>query len=210
LETFENNLRLKRRSLEKMKITVPEDGTVVFIDDNGRTGGLVGGGTVLARVISRSRLVLAQISEESFAGVRPGLPVRVQFLGYYGQWFKGTVDRVLPTADEKTKRYTAFLALEIPVEQLVPGLTGDAGITVNERENGLLVPRRSVVGVDNSKLWVVQDGRVHYTPVSLGYLGQNVAEVTSGVKEGDQIIVEELSMFKNGQRVRAVEDSGSN
>lgn len=210
LETYENNLRLKRRSLEKMKLTVPEDGTVVYIDDNGRTGGLVGGGTVLARVISRSRLVLAQISEESFAGVRPGLPVRVQFLGYYGQWFKGTVDRVLPTADEKTKRYTAFLNLDIPVEQLVPGLTGEAGITVNERENALLVPRRSVVGVDNSKLWVVRDGRVVFTPVGLGYLGQNVAEIVSGVKEGDEIIVEELSMFRNGQRVRAVEDAGQN
>jgi RND family efflux transporter MFP subunit len=209
-ETFENTLRLKRRSLEKMKLLVPEDGTIVFIDDNGRTGGLVGGGTVLARVISRSRLVVAQISEENFAGVRPGLPVRVQFLGYYGQWFKGKVERVLPTSDEKTKRYTAFLSLDIPVEQLVPGLTGDAGITVNERENALLVPRRSVVGVENSKLWVVQDGRVRYTSVSLGFLGQNVAEILGGVKEGDQVIVEELSMFKNGQRVRVVEDAGSN
>jgi RND family efflux transporter MFP subunit len=210
LETFENNLRLKKRSLEKMKLTVPEDGTVVFIDDNGRTGGLVGGGTVLARVISRSRLVVAQISEESFAGVKPGLPVRVQFLGYYGQLFKGTVERVLPTSDEKTKRYTAFLGLEIPVEQLIPGLTGEAGITVNERENALLVPRRSVVGVDNSKLWVVQNGRVVYTPVSLGFRAENFAEVSGGIKEGDAVIVEELSTFKNGQRVRVVEDLGKN
>ena len=36
--------------------------------------GDLNGGQVLARVISRSRLVMAQISEENFAGVRPGLP----------------------------------------------------------------------------------------------------------------------------------------
>ena len=208
LENFENTLKLKYRSLEKMKVTAPDDGTVMEI--HARTGDLVGGGQVLALVISRSRLVVAQISEENFAGVRPGLPVAVQFLGYFGKRFTGKVERVLPSADEKTKRYTAFLGLDIPVEQLSPGLTGEASITVDQRENALLVPRRSVVGMDNSKLWVVQNGRVRFTPVSLGFMGQNIAEITSGVKEGDEIILEELSNFKNGQRVRVVDDVGQN
>jgi RND family efflux transporter MFP subunit len=208
LENFENTLKLKNRSLEKMKVTAPDDGTVMEI--HARTGDLVGGGQVLALVISRSRLVVAQISEENFAGVRPGLPVAVQFLGYFGKRFTGKVERVLPSADEKTKRYTAFLGLDIPVEQLSPGLTGEASITVDQRENALLVPRRSVVGMDNSKLWVVQNGRVRFTPVALGFMGQNIAEITSGVKEGDEIILEELSNFKNGQRVRVVDDVGQN
>jgi len=208
LENFENTLKLKNRSLEKMKVTAPEDGTVIEI--HARTGDLVSGGQVLALVISRSRLVMAQISEENFAGVRPGLPVAVQFLGYFGKRFTGKVERVLPSADEKTKRYTAFLGLDIPVEQLAPGLTGEASITVDQRENTLLVPRRSIVGMENSKLWVVQNGRVRYTPVSLGFMGQNIAEISSGVKEGDEIIIEELSNFKNGQRVREVDDVGQN
>lgn len=208
LENFENTLKLKNRSLEKMKVTVPDDGTVTEI--NARAGDLVGGSQVLAIVISRSRLVMAQISEENFAGVRPGLPVAVQFLGYFGKRFTGKVERVLPSADEKTKRYTAFLGLDIPVEQLSPGLTGEASITIDQRENALLVPRRSVVGMDHSKLWVVQNGRVHFTPVTLGFMGQNIAEITSGVKEGDEIILEELSNFKNGQRVRTVDDVGQN
>jgi len=208
LENFENTLKLKRRSLEKMNITAPDDGTVMQI--LARTGDLVGGGQILAVLISRSRLVIAQISEENFAGVRPGLPVAVQFLGYFGKRFTGKVERVLPSADEKTKRYTAFLGLDIPVEQLAPGLTGEASITVDQRENALLVPRRSVVGTNNSKLWVVQSGRVRFTPVALGFMGQNIAEITGGVKEGDQIILEELSTFKNGQHVRVVDDAGQN
>jgi hypothetical protein len=64
--------------------------------------------------------------------------------------------------------------------------------------------------MDHSKLWVVQNGRVHFTPVTLGFMGQNIAEITSGVKEGDEIILEELSNFKNGQRVRTVDDVGQN
>ncbi len=203
LDTFENTLKLKRRTLAKMTVTAPDDGTVTEL--LAQTGDLVGGSQVLARVISRSRLVVAQISEENFAGVVPGLPVAVQFLGYYGKRFTGKVDRVIPSADEKTKRYTAFLNIDIPVEQLVPGLTGEASITVAQRENALLVERRSLVGVENSKLYVIRSGRVHFTPVGVGYAGQSFAEVTAGVKEGEQYILDMLSTFKDGQRVRVVQ-----
>jgi len=208
LDTFENTLKQKRRLSAKMNITAPDDGTVT--DLFAQTGDLVSGGQILSRVISRSRQVVAQISEENFAGVKTGLPVAVQFLGYYGRRFTGKVERVLPSADEKTKRYTAFLALDIPVEQLVPGLTGEASITIDQRENALLVSRRSIIGMANSKLWVVEGGRVRYTPVELGFVSQNVAEILTGVKEGETIILDELSLYKNGQRVRLAEPLGQN
>jgi RND family efflux transporter MFP subunit len=206
LDQFENTLKQKRRALAKMKVTAYEDGTVTELFT--QSGDLVGPSQVLGRVISRSRLVVAQISEENFAGIRPGLPVALQFLGYYGKRFTGKVERVLPGADEKTKRYTAFLSIDIPVEQLAPGLTGEASITIDQRENALMVDRRGVLGVENSKLYVVRNGRVHFTPVTMGFVGQNYAEV-SGVKEGEEYILDMLSVFKNGQRVRVVNEAES-
>jgi len=202
LDTFENTLKQKRRALGKMKVTAPADGTV--IDLLAEPGALVGGSQVLSRVISRSRLVEAQISEENFAGVRPGLLVAVQFLGYGGRRFTGKVESVLPNADEKTKRYTAYLNLDIPAELLAPGLTGEASITVDQRENALKVERRSLVG---SKLYLVRSGHVHFTSVGLGFVGQNFAEVTSGAKEGDEYIVDELSGFRDGQPVRTMSET---
>jgi RND family efflux transporter MFP subunit len=202
LDTFENTLKQKRRALQKMKVIVPADGMVIELD--AEPGALVGASQVLARVISRSRLVEAQISEENFAGVRPGLLVAVYFLGYYGQRFTGKVESVLASADEKTKRYTAYLNLDMEPDLLTPGLTGEAGITVNQRENALLVERRSLVG---SKLYMVSSGRVRFTPVQLGFVGQKYAEVISGVKEGDEYIVDDLSLFRDGRRVRAMSES---
>ena len=207
LDQFENTLKLKRRALSKMKVMAPDDGTVAELF--AQPGDLVGGGQVLARVMSRSRLIVAQISEENFSGIRPGLPVALQFLAYYGKRFTGTIERVLPSADEKTKRYTAFLSVDIPVDQLTPGLTGEAIITIDQRENALLVERRGVVGVDNSKLFVVRSGRVHFTPVQVGFVGQNNAEIFSGVKEGDQYILDMLSIFKDGQHVRVTTEADS-
>ena len=204
LDTFDNTLKQKRRVLSEMQVTAPDDGTVTELFT--QTGDLVGGSQILARIISRSRLVMAQISEENFAGVKPGLPVAVQFLGYYGKRFTGKVERVLPSADEKTKRYTAFLGIDIPVEQLAPGLTGEASITIDQRENTLLVERRGLVG---SKLYIVRSGRIHFMPVGLGFVGQNIAEISSGVKEDDEYVLDTLSLYKDGQRVRVATESDS-
>lgn len=200
VENLENQLRLRRRARDKMNILAPADGTIT--EPLAQPGALVGGGSMLARVISRTRIVQAQISEENFAGVRPGLPVKVSFLGHGGKNYSGKVESLLPTADERTKRYTALLSLDMPVEELIPDLTGEAGIMAGKRENTLLVPRASLAG---GRLWLVRDGRVEIVKVNTGYVASNVAEITEGVKEGDLVIVGDLSLYKAGQRVRSIE-----
>ncbi|MDR2676041.1 MAG: efflux RND transporter periplasmic adaptor subunit [Opitutaceae bacterium] len=204
LESHENTLKLKRRMLEKMSVTVANDGTIAEIF--ARAGDLVGGGQVLARVISRERLVQAQISEENFAGVRPGLPASVQFLGYGGRLFKAEVERVLPNADEKSRRYIAYLKVDMADELLVPGLTGEAGITVDRHENALLADRR---GVPGGSVFTVRDGRARLRPVRTGFAGLDYVEILDGLADGEAIIIDPPpSGFRDGQRVRVAKAPG--
>lgn len=198
IAVFENTLKAKRRQVEKMRLTAPQDGVVTRIF--ARPGDLVGGGMVLAEIISNEREVELRISEESIAGVRTGLPVQVQFVGYSGRQFSGTIERVLPNADERTKRYTAFLKLEIDPELLVPGLTGEATVLVDRRENATLVERRGLLG---RNLLVVRKGRVEVVAVELGYTGLNVAEILQGVTPGTEYVVDALGQFRDGDRVRS-------
>jgi RND family efflux transporter MFP subunit len=203
LDTFDNTLKLKRRQLEKMNVTAPEDGTVSVI--YARTGDLVGGGQMLARLISKARLVQAQISEENFAGIRPGLSANVQLLGYGGKLFSAKVARVLPGADERTKRYTAFLDVEIDQALLVPDLTGEASITIEREENALLAERRAMLG---HAVFVVRDGFARFIPVIIGHSGLKHTQIISGVAEGDLVIVDNPAGFRDGQKVRVVRESG--
>jgi RND family efflux transporter MFP subunit len=198
LDNFENTLKTKYRQREKMRVLAPDDGTVSEIFAG--NGELVHGGQLLARVISKARLVLAQISEENFAGVRPGLAAKVQLLGYGGKLFSAKVERVLPGVDERTKRYTAFLKIDIDEVLLVPGLTGEASITIDRRDNTLLAERRSMLG---HALFVVRDGVARYVPVIIGYTNMNHTEIESGVGEGDLVILSNPAGFRDGQKVRA-------
>ena len=153
----------------------------------------------MCRVISKERLVQAQISEENFSGVRPGLPVNLQLLGYGGRQFKASVERVLPSADEKTRRYIAYLKVDIPEENLVPGLTGEASITIDQHNDVLIADRRALLG---NSVFIIRDGRAVRTMVSTGFSGLDNVEILDGLQEGDEIITDTPAAFRDGQRVR--------
>lgn len=198
LDKYENTLKARQRTTEKMSIQAHKDGTIS--EFYAQDGALVGGGAILALVISKERLVQAQISEENFSGVLPGLSATVQLLGYGDQSFTAKVERVLPNSDERTKRYIAYLKVDIAEEKLVPGLTGEANITVDTHENVLRLDTRGLIG---RSVFVVREGRVKLVPVSLGFSGMDFTEVLGGLAEGDEIILERPAQFRDGQRVRS-------
>jgi multidrug efflux pump subunit AcrA (membrane-fusion protein) len=49
---------------------------------------------------------------------------------------------------------------------------------------------------------VVSNGRVELRKVQVGYVALNVVEILSGLKAGEQVLVEKLDQFRDGDRVR--------
>ena len=197
LDGYENALKLKRRQVEKMRISSPVDGVVT--DVQARPGDLIVAGAPLATLLASSRRVEAQVSEENFAGVRLGQKATVRFLTYGSRQFDATVAKILPTADAATQRYVVELTVDMAPELLVPGLTGAANVVVGEHPAALIIPRRALVG---NAVLVVQDGRVSTRRVSPGFLSLNEVEILDGLHEGESVIVEEMNLFHEGDRVR--------
>ncbi len=198
LATYENTLKVKQRQLEKMTITAPFEGVVSAV--YARPGDLISAGSPLAVLISTSRTVEAKISEENFAGIKLGEKASVRFLGY-GNWqYDATVTKILPTADPETQRYIVHLDVKIDKAKLIPGITGEVSIVVGEREAKAIIPRRALFG---SNVLVVADGRVHLRTVETGYVSMTAVEVLKGLKAGDEVIVDELDRFRDGDRVSA-------
>lgn len=193
-------LKSAKLKVEKMKIKAPHDGTVteVFVNEHS----LVANKQPIALLIPSTRRVVAKIPEEQFALVKEGQRVRVSLIGYPRQEFAATVDALLPTSEEGTQRYTAYLKMQDPPDSLKPGNTGDAAIYIDEHPDVVLVPRRAI---QNGTVYVVDNGRVRLQSVDLGYTDLNFAEVTKGLQPGDQVIVERLDTFRDGQRVQVME-----
>ncbi len=196
IANFENTLRTKRRQLDKMTITAPFDGVVSAVF--ARPGDLINANAPIATIITTSRAVEAKISQEDFADIRLDQKARVRFLGRDNDTYDATVVKILPTAEAETQRYLIHLDVKCPVDVLVPGLTGEVNIIVGQRAAKALIPRRALFG---NNVYVVQDGRVQLRKVEVGYVSLNIAEVTKGLEAGDQVIVEELDKFRDGDRV---------
>ncbi len=197
LDSAANALKAKNHELDKMTIVAPFDGVIEKV--LARPGDLIDKGGPIAIIISTSRTVVARISEEDFAGIHVGQKASVRFLSYGNQLYNATVSQILPTADPDTQRYEIYLNVDLPLEKLVPGLTGEVSIIRGEHENALVVPRRALFG---DHLFVVKNGRVELRQVSLGYTSYNVAEVVSGVELGEMVISDEIDRFRDGDRVR--------
>jgi RND family efflux transporter MFP subunit len=199
LENFENSLRAKQREKEKMTIVSPLDGVISEVSLAARVGDLIGRDNTMATLISSSRAVEAKISEENFSGIKVGQKASVRFLGYGDQLYSATVTKVLPTANPETQRYIVHLEVDLSVDKLVPGLTGEVSIIVGQRDAGAIIPRRALRG---NEVFVVKDGRVELRSVKVGYIALNVAEITDGLAAGENVIVEELDLFRPGMSVR--------
>jgi RND family efflux transporter MFP subunit len=197
VDSLQNALKTKQRQLEKMRMNALFDGKIS--DIFARKGDLIGPNAAIATIISTSRTVEAKISEENFSGIKVGQSARVRFLGYGNELYDAKVVKVLPTADPDTQRYIVHLEVKIDPTLLIPGITGEVSIVVNERDSKTIVPRRALF---QHYLYVVKDGVVERRLVQIGYLGLNQVEVVNGLAEGDMVIVEELDRFHPGDRVR--------
>lgn len=197
LDTQENTIKVKERQRDKMRLSAPFDGVVTAV--LAHKGALIGPQERFATLITTSRLVEAKISEENFAAVQTGQRAKVRFLSYGDELFDATVGEKLPTAEAATQRYIAYLNVNIPLDRLLPDLTGEVNIIVGSHNAEALVPRRAIA---DGFISVVNGGRVERRRVKLGYSSLTSAEVLEGVKAGEQVIIDDLDQYRDGDHVR--------
>jgi RND family efflux transporter MFP subunit len=187
-------------TLAKTELRSPIDGVVSRVE--AFEGDLVGGNTIIAEIVSLTRIVDVKISEENNAAVTLGQPATVRLASYGSEKFPATVSKLATTADPETQRYVVELEVSASVDKLVPGMTGEAVITVDERENALLIPRPALVG---NHVFVIQDGRAERREVSVGFTALNEAEILEGLQENEWVAVDQLDVLSDGTAVRTVE-----
>jgi len=193
-----NGLRSKGRGKSKMTIIAPSDGIVTVVTQ--RVGDLIGSNSPIATIIAVGRTVEAKISEENFAAIKLGQKATVRFLTFGADQYSAVISKILPSADAATQRYTLFLDIALPEGRvLLPGLTGEVQIIIAERANAVTIPRRALVG---EYVYVVEGGRLVRRKVAKGYEGMNSVEIVSGLKAGEQVVVEQQDRYREGERVR--------
>jgi len=147
------------------------------------------------------RLVIP-VPESYVPYIRVGDPVTVN-VPALNRTFPAKVARFSVDVREDTRTMHTEVDVPNPKRLLVPGLYADAELTLDQQPNVPTVPVQALNHEGNKTMvFVVADNdRLEERPVELGLQTSNDAEVTSGVRVGEQVVVSDRSGLKPGQKV---------
>ena len=142
--------------------------------------------------------VQGKVDESDIAHVYMGQPARIKVESFRDRLFYGKVTKIAPMGVEKDNVTTFEVRVSInnPGGELKANMTANAEIMMDEHKNVLTVPENAVA-YDNQKNAFVQvpdkgqkDG-TRKVAVKVGLSNGSVTEILSGLKEGDQVVLQQ-------------------
>jgi RND family efflux transporter MFP subunit len=209
--------------LDELKITLsntiivsPVDGFVGkrFLDP----GAFANTNTPVASLVDISRVrMVANLVERDVRRVPTGTGADVQVDAFPGEKFRGRVSRVAPVFDPATR--TAEIEIEVPNAgfRLKPGMYARVQLTVDQRSDALTVPRSALIAIDGKNGVFIADKpggaqpaargnetngmTARFLPVETGIRDGESIEITSGLRDGAEVITTGAGGLKDGDRI---------
>ena len=159
----------------------------------------------LADVRPDHLVMRAQVDEEDKNRLRPpvsddpGQVVKMTLYAYPDEILTGTVDKVYDKADPDRRTYEVDVKLDKPDRRLAAGMTGELNFIVAQRERALIVPTQAV---QRGSVMVVRNGRVTRPPIVTGLRSIERTEISSGLAQGDVVVISPTLDLADGQGVR--------
>jgi len=143
--------------------------------------------------------VVLDVDEIDIGGLAVGQQAVVTLESWPDEELVGEIVSIAPEATKSANdiiTYQVHLSLDVGDLPVRSGMTANAALVTASRENVLLVPNRAIIADRQAgKYYVnlVQGNTVVRTEVTIGLRDKNYTEITSGLAEGDQLFVGEVS-----------------
>lgn len=142
------------------------------------------------------------VSEKLLASVRQGMTVAVSVDAYPGESFAGEIGVVNPLVEQKQRTFRIKIIIPNPDRKLTAGMFSRVRIALDRRDNVLIIPAGDILErPDGHFIFVVRNGAAEQRRISLGIRNRQAAEVTAGLSEGEQIVIEGSHRLQNGYKV---------
>lgn len=190
LATVDSNL-----SLTTYAIASPITGVVLA--RNASVGEVAVEGTTLFEVADLSTLwVDLHVFGADASHLRPGVPVTVMRMGEE-QGVETTLDRILPGTATASQSTVARASIANADGLWRPGSAVRARVTVEQQPVSLAVPLTALQRMDERDVVFVREGERYIAkPVRVGRRDAQRVEVLSGLRAGEQVVVEQSFLIK--------------
>jgi HlyD family secretion protein len=192
--------QLKQKQLEALRVRAGIDG--VLVDLPLQVGQHVLPGAMLAKIVQPDHLMATlKVAETQARDVQIGEPASIDT---HNGIIAGSVMRVDPAVQNGTVAVDVKLTGDLP-KGARPDLSIDGTIDLERLDNVLYVGRPAL-GQENSTISLFKlrpDGQEAVrVPVKVGRASVNSIQVIEGLKEGDVVILSDMSRWDSTDRIR--------
>lgn len=212
LRTEQLSLRQKQEALADYSIRAPFDGTIASLDV--QRGDTVSGNTAIATLITDQKIAELSLNEVDAAKVKVGDRATLTFDAIEELSLTGAVAEIdsIGTVEQGVVSYTVKIGFDSQDDRIKPGMTVNAAIQTDTKQDVLIVPSSAVktqngvsyVQVFNPQLpetggnqGVASSAAPQQIEVETGISDDTSIEIVSGLEEGQQIVTRTITGTTN-------------
>ena len=196
----ETNVSVLEENIDKTSIKSPMSGhlSMLFIEQ----GSFVGGGMKIAEIVDVSRLKLVvRVSEEVVVKLKKGQKVKVKVDVFPEEEFNAAISLIAVKADYGGKYQIEITLSGMKNLPLKAGMFARAYFGGEERK-ALVIPRKAIIGsIQYPKVYVIKEGKANLRNLQTGFHDSEKVEVTKGLEEGEQVVVNGQINLTEGTKV---------
>lgn len=207
VEAQKVNIEKLQNDLNNVVIKAPISG--VISEKNVNVGQIINQGAVLAKINDISYVFATiQVPQEKINDIEVGKPADVT-LEDNNTVHNGTLDSIDLSGDSTLRVFNCKIKMENSNKELLPGEYAKVNFSNTENNNKVItIPVSSLAGSEGDYYVFINDnGVASKVAVDIGDADENNLEITSGVKEGDEIICTNMSSLKDGCKIDVISTS---
>jgi len=188
---------------DSLRLVSPVDGVIVAREAEPGTT-VIAGQAVLRLVDPGSLWVRARVDQSRANGIEVGQLASIVLRSAPDATIPGKVARIELQSDPVTEERIVAVSFDSPPGRLYLGELAEVTIRLPGKTGVLVVPSAAIAREGSQTgVWQAVGGRARFTPVSIGVQDESgVTQISSGLAEGDRIIVYSSAPLTNGARVR--------
>ncbi len=213
IDNASNAIATAQSNLDAAVLTAPAAGIVASIAN--QIGEFVGGGNTNAAFIvltnTTSMVLHGTVGEADVAKLKLGQVANLTIDALSGQKMTGKVTSLDPVAtiSQGVPVYGIDVAIDLPATLLKAGMSGTANVIIAAKQSVLLVPNAAIRSIDGQRgVQVLKGGEIADTVVAFGLANDTFTEATSGVSEGDVVVLPQARAGASAQPNRGFGGGG--
>ncbi len=208
LDATQASLRLVREHMNDAIITAPFPGKMSTREVS--LGQFVNVGQALSSLIQTNPLeVEFNVPERYLGKLNIGQSIKLASVAYPGEVFHGTVIFISPLLDERNRSVLMKADINNDDGRLKPGMFTSLDLVFNSRDNAIVIPEQAISYQGEKTIVVVMNSEdiAEFRPVEVGLRLPGEAEITSGLAEGERIVIEGYQKMSPGSQILISADS---